>query len=233
MRRQTLLPGRPYSGGMRSIVGRVLLATSFLAVLAARPAMADKFVPLPDLGGKGENLEIRVVRYDGSTNGKMVVDVRNSGKASTRFVAEGIYFIPAGDPEKAPQRLGAAGPFTVVGGGKPSSLQELVLQPNETRQIQLDVFCIDSHRGSPNSSTRFSVAGKRMPKELRQTIASDAAKIIRRNKGDVAKSKDEIQSTTWQARDRKWIKLEGERKQEKSAPPSQSIDQVQQQRRSR
>jgi hypothetical protein len=215
---------------MRSIVGRVLLATSFLAVLAARPATADKFVPLPDLGGKGEDLQIRVVRYDGSTNGKMVVDVRNTGKIGTRFVAEGIYFIPAGDPEKAPQRLGAAGPFTVVGRGTASSLQELVLQPGETRQLQLDVFCIDSHRGSPSSSTRFSVAGKRMPKELRQTIATDAQKIIRRNKGDVAKSKDEIQSTTWQARDRKWIKLEGERKQEKAAPQSRSNDQVQQQR---
>jgi hypothetical protein len=69
-----------------------------------------------------------------------------------------------------------------------------------------------------------------MPKELRQTIATDAQKIIRRNKGDVAKSKDEIQSTTWQARDRKWIKLEGERKQEKAAPQSRSNDQVQQQR---
>ncbi len=72
-----------------------------------------------------------------------------------------------------------------------------------------------------------------MPKELRQTIASDAAKIISRTKGDVATSTDEIQSTTWQARDRKWIKLEGERKQEKSAPPNPSNDQVQQQRRSR
>lgn len=218
---------------MRSIVWRVLLATSFLAALAARPAMADKFVPLPDLGGKGEDLKIRVVRYDGSTNGKMVVDVRNTGKTSTRFVAEGIYFIPTGNPEKAPQRLGAAGPFTVVGRkADPSSLQELVLQPGETRQLQLDVFCIDSHRSSPSSSTGFSVAGKRMPKELRQTIASDAAKIIRRNKGDVEKSKSEIQSTTWQARDRKWIKLEGERKQEKAAP-SPANDQVQQRRHPR
>lgn len=220
---------------MRSIAGRVLLVISFLVGLAA-PAMADKFVPLADLGGKAEDLQIRVVRYDGSTNGKMVVDVRNAGKTGTRFVAEGIYFVPAGDPEKAPQRLGAAGPFTVVGrGAEQSSVQELVLQPGETRQLQLDVFCIDSHRGSPSSSTRFSVAGKRMPKELRQTIATDAAKIIRRNKGDVAKSKDEIQSTTWQARDRKWIKLEGERKQEKTAPESRPINRVQeqQQRRSR
>ena len=218
---------------MRSIVWRVLLATSFLAAFAARPAMADKFVPLPDLGGKGEDLQIRVVRYDGSTNGKMVVDVRNTGKTRTRFVAEGIYFIPAGDPEKAPQRLGAAGPFTVVGQKSPASLQELALQPGETRQLQLDVFCIDSHRGSPSSSTSFSVAGKRMPTELRQAIASDAQKIIRRNKGDVEKSKSEIQSTTWKARDSKWIKLEGERKQEKAAP-SQLNDQMRhQQRRTR
>ena len=203
---------------------------SLLAAFA-RPALADRFVPLPDLGDKAP-LQIRVVRYDGSTNGKMVVDVRNSGKTRTRFVAEGIYFIPAGDPEKAPQRLGAAGPFTVVGHKDgPPGQQELVLQPGETRQLQLDVFCIDSHRSSPSSSTRFSVANKRMPRELRQTIATDAKKIISRNKGDVAKSKDEIQSTTWQARDRKWIKLEGERKQEKSAPPSPSNDQVQQQRR--
>ncbi len=217
---------------MRSILWAVLLATFFLAAIAARPAMADKFVPLPDLGGKGEDLQIRVVRYDGSTNGKMVVDVRNTGKTRTRFVAEGIYFIPAGDPEKAPQRLGAAGPFTVVGSkAAPPSQQELVLQPGETRQLQLDVFCIDSHRGSPSSSTSFSVAGKRMPKELRQTIATDAAKIIRRNKGDVEKSKSEIQSTTWRARDSKWIELEGERKQEKGAAPSQSNAPMRQQQR--
>lgn len=218
---------------MRSIVWRVLLATFFLAALAARPAMADKFVPLADLGGKGEDLQIRVVRYDGSTNGKMVVDVRNAGKSRTRFVAEGIYFIPAGDPEKAPQRLGAAGPFTVVGQKAPASLQELALQPGETRQLQLDVFCIDSHRGSPSSSTSFSVAGKRMPKELRQAIASDAQKIIRRNKGDVEKSKSEIQSTTWKARDSKWIELEGERKQEKAAPSRNNEPMHQQQRRTR
>lgn len=220
---------------MRSIVWRVLLATFFLAAIAARPAMADKFVPLPDLGGKGEDLQIRVVRYDGSTNGKMVVDVRNTGKARTRFVAEGIYFIPAGDAEKAPQRLGAAGPFTVVGSkAAPSNLQELVLQPGETRQLQLDVFCIDSHRSSPSSSTSFSVAGKRMPTALRQTIAADAQKIIRRNKGDVEKSKSEIQSTTWRARDSKWIPLEGERKQEKAAPPTQSTDRMRhQQQRTR
>ncbi|HTE53772.1 MAG TPA: hypothetical protein VK698_23115 [Kofleriaceae bacterium] len=219
---------------MKSIVWRVALATFFLAAIAARPAMADKFVPLPDLGGKGETLKIRVVRYDGSTNGKMVVDVRNTGKSSTKFVAEGIYFVPGGDPEKAPQRLGAAGPFTVVGSkASPSSQQELILQPGETRQLQLDVFCIDSHRGSPSPSTSFSVAGKRMPKELRQTIATDAAKIIRRNQGDVEKSKSEIQSTTWQARDRKWIKLEGERKQEKAAPSAPSNGDVQQQRRLR
>jgi hypothetical protein len=219
---------------MRTIVWRVLLATFFLAAIAARPALADKFVPLPDLGGKGEALQIRVVRYDGSTNGKMVVDVRNTGKTSTQFVAEGIYFIPAGDPEKAPQRLGAAGPFTVVGSkAAPPSQQALVLQPGETRQLQLDVFCIDSHRGSPSSSTSFSVAGKRMPRELRQTIAADAAKIIRRNKGDVEKSKSEIQSTTWKARDSKWIELEGERKQEKAAPQSRSNEPVHQQRRTR
>ncbi len=118
---ETLRPRRPLHRRMRSIVGSVLLAMSFLAAFAARPALADKFVPLPDVGDKAE-LQIRVVRYDGSTNGKMVVDVRNNGKTRTRFVAEGIYFIPAGDPEKAPQRLGAAGPFTVVGhkAGPPS-----------------------------------------------------------------------------------------------------------------
>jgi hypothetical protein len=111
-------------------------------------------------------------------------------------------------------------------------VQELALQPGETRQIQLDVFCIDSHRGSPSSATSFSVAGKRMPTELRQTIAKDAATVIQRNKGDVEKSRSEIQSTTWEARDRKWIKLEGERRQEKAAP-SQSNEPMQQQRRSR
>ncbi len=198
-----------------SLTRYIGIALALLLSLVAGPAAADEFVSLPKLGGKNEKLKIRVVRYDGSTNGKMVVDVKNTAKTSQQFLAEGLYFIPDGDPEQAPQRLGAAGPFVIVGEADPVSLQKVAIEPGKTVQLQLDVFCIDSHRGSPSSETKFSVAGKRMPKKLREDISKSNAKIYDAYKGDVGAATGEIQSNTWKQRDKKWIKLEGERAKEK------------------
>jgi hypothetical protein len=201
---------------------RLGLLSLVFAVLVARPAFADEFVSLPELGGKSKQLKVRLVRYDGSTNGRMVVDVKNSGKTTTAFVAEGLYFVPEGKPDQAPQRLGAAGPFVVTGGKRQAAhVQKLALKPGEVRRIELEVFCIDSHRSSPSNQTKFSIAKKRLPKQLRQQITEGAAKAIRDNKGDVARSKGAIQSNTWQVRDDDWIPLEGERKQEKAPAKTQ------------
>ena len=63
-----------------------------------------------------------------------------------------------------------------------------------------------------------------MPKKLRSEINVGNQAILRKNKGDVRKAKSAIQSNMWQTRDKKWIKLEGERKNEKKARPRMQIN---------
>ena len=207
---------------MTRIAGRLTLLAWLVSLVAAGPALADSFTAMPTLDAKKQNdLQIRFVRYDGSTNGAMVVEIRNKGKRTSSFSAEGLFFVPTGDPEKAPQRLGAAGPFVeIASSGKGAHKEKVDLRPGETKQLALEVFCIDSHRASPNSNTRFTVAKKRMPKQLRQEVSAGSKQIIKRNKGSVSKSKSAIQSHMWQTRDKKWIKLEGERKNEKAVNKS-------------
>ena len=200
---------------MKSIVARLLLAALFVIVAGVRPAAADSFVSLPEIGGKNAKLKLRVVRYDGSTNGKMIVEVKNTSKKTEKFVADRLYFIPGVEADKAPQRLGAAGPFVeVTQSGDSQHLNEIAVGPGQTKQLALEVFCIDSHRSSPSSETSFTLAKKPLPKALGQEINGKARKIMQDNKGDFAASKDAIQSETWKSRDKKWIKLEGESAQE-------------------
>jgi hypothetical protein len=192
----------------------VLAATA--AFLLPALAGADSFAPVPKLGGKADrDLQIRFVRYDGSTNGEMVVDVRNTGKRSRVFTAEGIYFIPDGDPEKAPQRLGAAGPFELVKGKARKEARKLTVAPGATERLHLAVFCIDSHRSSPSSEDTFKIARKRMPRQLRDKIKASTRKAIRRH-GGAKRAKSAIQSGVWKERDEAWIQLEGERAHEKT-----------------
>ena len=188
-------------------------------------ARADSFVPLAQVGGENPVLKIRVLNYSGSTNGGMWVEVNNPSKTEQKFVADGIFFVPAGDPDKAPQRLGAAGPFQEIREGKAAPhTQQVTVSPGETKRLALEVFCSDAHRGSPSSSTQFSVAKERLPKELRQEIRKGNDSILGANGGDVGKSKGAIQSNMWKERDKKWIKLEGERKIEKSSPPPRDLN---------
>jgi hypothetical protein len=184
------------------ILARLGLLTLTFSLWLAGSAHAETLKRVPALDGKTQPLTMRVVAYDGSTNGRMVVEVVNTGKQTETFIADGIYFVPGGNPEVAPQRLGAAGPIIVV--------------ENGVEKTYLDGFCIDSHRSSPSSDTKFGFAAERLPKELRQKITHGAKQIIRENKGDVARAKAAIQSHTWETRDADWIKLEGERKQEKA-----------------
>lgn len=196
---------------------QVFVLTLLFTVTASTPALADKFVSMPEAQASTENLKIRFVKYDGNTNGAMVVEVKNTGRSIATFDSDGLFFVPKGHPEKAPQRLGAAGPFTEIAGKNRVIRQngKVAVAAGETKKIRLEVFCIDSHRSSPSPSTKFSIAKSKLPKSLRKELKSSNQAIYRSNKGDLRKAKSAVQSNMWKTRDRKWIKLEGERVQEK------------------
>jgi len=219
--------------GMRRISLACLSALALVIVLVGTSG-ADKqtFITVPGAGQKG--LQMRTVKYNGGTNGRMVIEVRNRGKSTASFGAAGLYFVPGGDPEKAPQRLGAAGPFEMVtaDGTTGEAVQSLSIEPGKSVALELHVFCIDSHRSSPNSSTPFTVANKRMPKKLRSTIQKGATKILKRHKNKVApKAASEIQSHVWKTRNADWVRLQGERADEQGAPRRQQERQQQRRRK--
>ncbi|HSK03557.1 MAG TPA: hypothetical protein VK932_20035 [Kofleriaceae bacterium] len=171
-----------------------------------------RFQAVPDA-----KLEMRAIQYDGSTNGRLHVQVRNPGKTAQKFSAKGLYFVPEGDPDSAPQRLGAVGPMQIAGDGK--EVGELEVAPGATVDVVLDVFCIDSHRASPSPQNKFSIGVKKMPKELVQTIENraDAAVDAARVRGNAAPrpaAKSSIQGEVWRSRDSRWVELDGEGKQE-------------------
>jgi hypothetical protein len=176
-----------------------------------------KFASVPD----AKQLEVRAIQYDGSTNGKLIVQVRNTTKTAQKFSATGLYFIPEGDPNSAPQRLGAVGPMQMATGGKETTSLEIA--PGATVELALDVFCIDSHRASPSPANVFNVATTRLPKELARTIEdrAESAVMEQRRAAPAAApeearpmAKGKIQSEVWRSRDSKWVPLDGEGKQE-------------------
>lgn len=205
---------------------RLCLLATVVALLGPATAAADSFVPVPRLDAHADQgLQIRFVRYTGGTNGEMVVEVKNTAKAARTFSAEGLYFVPDGDPESAPQRLGAAGPFELVDGDKRTTQERVVVAPGKTERLHLAVFCIDSHRSSPGASQRFSISKKRMPKALRHKISSGTKDVLRTyGNSKAAPAKSAIQSHVWKSRDEAWIQLEGERKNEKSTKPSKAFE---------
>jgi hypothetical protein len=200
---------------MNRIVTALCLAASALAV--ALPATAaESFGKLPaDKGSKPNGLMIRIVRYQGSTNGTITVDVKNPQQAAQEFTAKGVYFVPEVDEDQAPQRLGAVGPFQIEG-QQGQRLDHLVIEPGATKRLKLDVYCIDSHRASPTSSTNFRIAKDRVPAALTRAISADAEKSVAAVSGGYAApaAKSKVQSEVWKNRDQKWIELDGEGKQE-------------------
>jgi hypothetical protein len=165
-------------------------------------------------------LEMRVVSYDGSVNGTLTVELRNRTQATEKFTSSGLYFVPEGNPDTAPQRLGAVGPMRLTGATEKEQ-KELAIAPGATVQVALDVYCIDSHRSSPSSANAFDVAASRLPKELSTKIDLDADAEVasKRAAGAPApryEAKGAIQSKVWQSRDAKWVPLSGEGKQEAS-----------------
>ncbi|HEY7371173.1 MAG TPA: hypothetical protein VIF57_03275 [Polyangia bacterium] len=206
-------------------VNRVLFAFCFAAfgLVILRPAAAaaaTDFDKLPGAQGKTSPLLLRIVKYDGSTNGAITVDVKNPTSKPQEFSAKGIYFVPTGNPNEAPQRLGAVGPFQLQsnqGSNAPQRLEHTTIAPGATARMTLDVYCVDSHRASPSSSTSFRVAKERVPAPLIQAIDADAQKSTAGLGGVSApEAKGAVQSEVWKNRNKKWIKLEGEGAQEAS-----------------
>jgi hypothetical protein len=191
----------------------------FLALfgwLAARSANAGhSFHNLPAEKGAGpSDLRVRIVDYRGSTNGAITVDVQNPTDKPQEFTARGLYFVPEGNADQAPQRLGAVGPFVVQGQGG-ERRERLTIPAGVTERVTLDVYCIDSHRSSPSSSTAFRVARDRVPPALTRAIANDATSSAAGLGGVSAPAaKSAVQSEVWKNRDKKWIELDGEGKQE-------------------
>jgi hypothetical protein len=196
------------------------LAVSFFvlssAVFAA-PAQAEgPYAALPpSKGGRPSGVSLRILKYDGATNGVLEVEVKNTRDATTQFSARGLYFVPQGNPDSAPQRLGAVGPFSVKTEHGWERRESLPLAPGTKATLKLDVYCIDSHRGSPSPATNFRVAKDRVPEALSNDIAHDAAGAARGYGGVSAPAaKGAVQSQVWKNRDKKWLKLDGEGAQE-------------------
>ena len=188
------------------------------AVLGARPAQAKAgFAPIPadQTGGKASGLELRIVHYDGSTNGVLEVEVKNTRAEATDFSARGLYFVPNGNADEAPQRLGAVGPFNVKTDQGWQRRDKLSLPPGDVARLKLDVYCIDSHRSSPSSSTGFHVAKDRVPAKVSDKILESAAAAAAPYGGvESPRAKGAVQQQVWKNRDDKWIKLDGEGAQE-------------------
>jgi hypothetical protein len=221
---------------MRTALAVVIaFMVSVLGLARADAEPGFRRVPL-DARGKASALTLRAMGYQGSTNGVLAVEVHNPGKRAARFSAEGLYFIPGGDPDEAPQRLGAVGPMRMASGdGKAADLVSLEVAAGATVRLELDVFCIDSHRPSPSPANTFTVARTRMPKALSATIESRGKRAADEAGGyRAAPAKAAVQSEVWQARDAKWIKLDGEgaQEQEKAHPrPDRHIQRQQPMRR--
>ncbi|HET6281839.1 MAG TPA: hypothetical protein VFH73_12760 [Polyangia bacterium] len=183
---------------------------------AATDADGDGFGKLPSVkGGKASPLLIRIVKYQGNTNGAITVDVRNPTNEPQEFSAKGVYFVPESNANEAPQRLGAVGPFLLHGAGKQERREQMTVAPGATERLSLDVYCIDSHRASPSSATSFRVAKDRVPPELTRAINADAEHAAKAYGGvSAAPAKAAVQSEVWKNRDKKWIQLDGEGRQE-------------------
>jgi hypothetical protein len=199
-----------------SLVVSMVLATLCASAWAAA---AGGFGPLPSTqGGPRSPLLIRIVDYAGSTNGAITIDVKNPTPKAQEFTAKGIYFVPQGSADQAPQRLGAVGPFVVHGaGGGAERREQLTIGAGATRRLTLDVYCIDSHRASPSSSTAFRVAKDRVPDPLVRAIdesANKAAADMGAPSVAAPAAKSAVQSEVWRNRNSNWIKLDGEGKQE-------------------
>lgn len=184
-----------------------LVIASLIAVGGA--ARADgKYHAVP---GGPARLQLRVLKYDGEVNGLLTVQVRNPSSHAASFTARGLYFVPDGDPDRAPQRLGAVGPMQ-IGEDREDQIR---VPAGGTVEVELDVFCVDDHREAPTSQTAFTLARHRMPAELTRTIDHETRAAAKSAGGYGAPAATEpVQAEVWKARDKRWVKLDGEGAQE-------------------
>ena len=183
---------------------------------AASPAAADSFRSLPaEKAGQSTPLEVRVVQYDGNSNGVITVDVKHPTGKPQEFSAKGLYFVPQGNADQAPQRVGAVGPFQMQRPQGPERRDHLTIAPGATERLTLDVYCIDSHRASPGPGTSFRIAKDRVPPPLVRAIDADAVRSAEPYGGVSAPAaKGAVQSEVWKNRYKRWIPLDGEGRQE-------------------
>ena len=193
-------------------VGALLLSLSAAARASQYHALpAEKPTEAPT------GLQARFVGYDGNTNGELTIEVWNPTVAPVELKAAGLYFVPMIEADKSPQRLGAVGSYQVRVNQAWKRHEQFAIPPGEKVEVRLDVYCIDSHRASPTSQTRFSIARDRVPVNITQAIHKDATKAAAGMGGISAPAaKSVVQGEVWKARDRKWVPLEGEGKQELS-----------------
>jgi hypothetical protein len=184
----------------------VPFALASLLALAGVAHADGKFHAVPK-----SKLSLRVVQYDGEVNGELTVEIKNRGGRAERFTAQGLYFVPDGDPDQAPQRLGAVGPILAE-----DTREDAISIPAGGKvTVKLDVFCVDDHRDAPTSETPFTIARHRMPKQLATEIDRNG-RAAAKNAGGVDKDHASVQDAVWETRDEKWVKLDGEGAQEKA-----------------
>ena len=147
----------------------------------------------------------------------MVVEVQNNGTRSEVFNAQGLYFVPDGDPDKAPQRLGAAGPFQMEGQGSRARSTSSRWAPRPRPRCASRSSASTRTAPAPRRRTRSTWARSGSPSSSAHEIDSKAKAALGRHGGRMPAAKSAIQSEVWQARDKNWIKLDGERKQEKGS----------------
>jgi hypothetical protein len=191
----------------------VLFVSALWFVPNGADARANRFHKLPAQKGKTSRLKIHMVGYQ---NGKLVAEVHNPTARPQSFDPQGLYFVPKGKPERAPQRMGAAGPFEVLHQGTWKAKRKMKIPGRKTVKVRLHLFCLDSHRASPSNGQKFSVAVKRLPKSLQKRIVAGTRRIFRA-KGAYARpsAKSAAQGHIWKVRNTKWIRLQGERRNEK------------------
>lgn len=170
----------------------------------------EAFAPIPRRGGASSRLRMRILKY---SNGKMEIQVCNPTSAVVVFSPKGLYFVPAGDPRRAPQRMGAAGPFERYMSGRWTAASGTTeIAPYDRARLRLQVFCLDRSRRWPSDGYSFRVAAKRLPKDLANPIDSGVRRIMkgRRSFRKAGKEKGAVQRHIWKTRAENPYQLEGE-----------------------
>lgn len=198
---------------MKKALAGLALMLFWIPSYGGAEARGKGFAPLPAQKGRSTRLEIRFVEYKG---GQVIADVRNRTRRPLVFDPQGLYFVPDGNPEKAPQRMGAAGTFEVLESEAWKVRDKMKVAAKKVMRVRLQVFCLDSHRASPSNGQGFSVARRRLPRGLQKRIVKGAnSALMGRGARQLPSARNSAQAHIWKVRNSRWIRLEGERRNEK------------------